>query len=160
MGGGFEVEGERSNSRAPDPPSQASLQTGFYSNLFLVPKKAHGSAQPVINLRALNQFVLTEHFKMEGIHMLRDLFRQGDWLTKVNLKDAYFSIPIAPGTRGTFVLRCRTIASHSPASPLYTTDLYQDPKTSDGPTQRGEANPVSGRFPHIGRFPEISERAH
>ena len=74
------------------PPSQ---ETGFYSNLFLVPKK-DGSTRPVINLRALNQFVPTEHFKMEGIQMLRDLLRQGDWLTKLDLKDAYFSIPIAP----------------------------------------------------------------
>ena len=76
-------------------PSQEKLQTGFFSNLFLVPKK-DGSARPVINLRALNQFIPMEHFKMEGMQTLRDLLRQGDWLTKVDLKDAYFSIPIAP----------------------------------------------------------------
>ena len=31
---------------------------------------------------------------MEGIHTLKDLLGQGDWLIKVDLKDAYFSIPI------------------------------------------------------------------
>ena len=40
-------------------------QTGFYSNLFLVPKK-DGGQHPVINLKALNNFVNKEHFKMEA----------------------------------------------------------------------------------------------
>lgn len=52
----------------------------FYSNLFLVPKK-DGGQRPVINLKALNQFVQTQHFKMEGIHTLKDILKPGDWLT-------------------------------------------------------------------------------
>jgi hypothetical protein len=68
-------------------------QGGFYSNLFLVPKK-DGGQRPVINLKALNSFVQTEHFKMEEIHTLRDLVNPEDWLAKVDLKDAYFAIPI------------------------------------------------------------------
>jgi hypothetical protein len=31
---------------------------------------------------------------MEGIHMLRDLLKQGDWLVKIDLKDAYLTVPI------------------------------------------------------------------
>ena len=31
---------------------------------------------------------------MESIHVLRDLLRAGDWMTKVDLKDAYFMVPI------------------------------------------------------------------
>ena len=31
-----------------------------------------------INLKRLNSFVQTEHFKMEGIHMLKDLLKPGD----------------------------------------------------------------------------------
>lgn len=42
-------------------------QRGFYSNIFLVPKKG-GEMRPVINLKALNQFVEVQHFKMEGMH--------------------------------------------------------------------------------------------
>ena len=66
---------------------------GFYSSLFLVPKK-DGGMRPVINLRGLNTYIPPHHFKMEGLHTLRDLLKEGDWMTKVDLKDAYFMIPI------------------------------------------------------------------
>ena len=66
---------------------------GFLSTVFLVPKKDEGQ-RPVINLKSVNRFVHTEHFKMEGIHILKDLLRAGDWMTKVDLKDAYYMVPI------------------------------------------------------------------
>ena len=48
----------------------------------------------MINLKELNSFIHPEHFKMDSIHTLKDLLGQGDWLTKVDLKDAYFAILI------------------------------------------------------------------
>ena len=66
---------------------------GYVSNVFLVPKK-DGGQRLVINLKKLNEFVHTEHFKMEGIFLLKDLLRKVDWMAKVDLKDAYFMIPI------------------------------------------------------------------
>ena len=71
---------------------------GFYSQMFLVPKK-DGKQRPVINLKRLNQSVKTEHFKMEGIHMLKDLLRAGEWMAKIDLKDAYFMIPMGQEDR-------------------------------------------------------------
>ena len=71
----------------------SSQGRGFLSSVFLIPKK-DGGQRPVINLKSLNEFVQTEHFKMEGIHLLKDLLRQGDWMAKVDLKDAYFTVPI------------------------------------------------------------------
>ena len=65
----------------------------FISNLFLVPKR-DGKFRPVINLKDLNIFLQYDHFKMEGIHLLRDLLQPHDWLGKIDLKDAYFVIPI------------------------------------------------------------------
>ena len=65
----------------------------FFSTLFLVPKK-DGGQRPVINLKCLNTFVVSPHFKMEGIQTFKSLVKRGDWLVKVDLKDAYFSIPI------------------------------------------------------------------
>ena len=65
----------------------------FYSTLFLVPKKG-GHMRPVINLKKLNEWVKPQHFKMEGIGTLRELLRGNEWMVKVDLKDAYFTIPI------------------------------------------------------------------
>ena len=70
-------------------------QGGFYSTLFLVPKKG-GQMRPVINFKKLNEWVTPQHFKMEGMGTLRELLRINDWMVKVGLKDAYFTIPIHP----------------------------------------------------------------
>lgn len=61
---------------------------------FLVPQK-DGLQKPVINLKRLNSYTPHHHFKMEGIHTLRELLRQDDWLIKVDLNDAYFMVLIA-----------------------------------------------------------------
>ena len=37
---------------------------------------------------------LWEHFKMEGIHLLKDMLQEGDWMVKLDLKDAYFAVLI------------------------------------------------------------------
>ena len=78
--------GTRHNRRAQGtaalagvPPADAASLLrgrGFLSTIFLVPKK-DGGQRPVINLKSLNKFVHTEHFKMEGIHILRDLLKAG-----------------------------------------------------------------------------------
>ena len=63
------------------------------------PKEGWQAERPVINLKRLNQSVKAEHFKMECIHMLKNLLRAGDWMAKIDLKDAYFMIPIAQEDR-------------------------------------------------------------
>ena len=69
------------------------LHQGFVSSIFLVPQKGSGH-RPVVNLCPLNRFIPYEHFKMEGIHMLKDLLRKGDFMVKIDLKDAYFTVPV------------------------------------------------------------------
>ena len=70
-------------------------QTQYESYLFLT-KKKDGSVCPAFNLKELNQFVLYEHFKMEGIAAVVDMLQSGDWMIKIDLKDAYFAVSIAP----------------------------------------------------------------
>jgi hypothetical protein len=65
----------------------------FLSNLFLVPKKS-GEMRSVINLKRLNTFVEYLHFKMENISSLVDLLRPNDFIATIDLKDAYFTVPI------------------------------------------------------------------
>ena len=40
------------------------------------------------------QFGTDIHFKMEGIRTVKGLMRKGDWLKKLDLKDAYYSVPV------------------------------------------------------------------
>ena len=61
--------------------------------------KKDGGQRPVINLKNLHSFVDAPHFKMKGIHTLKSLVLEGDWLVNVDLKDAYFSVPISQENR-------------------------------------------------------------
>ena len=65
----------------------------FISSIFMVPKRG-GASRPVVNLKPLNKFVVRRHFKMEGMATLRELLREKDWMTSVDLRDAFMSVPI------------------------------------------------------------------
>ena len=65
----------------------------FLSSVFLV-KKKDGGNRPVINLKELNSYVTYQHFKMEGLYLLKHLVQTGDWMIKIDLKDAYFTVPV------------------------------------------------------------------
>ena len=71
---------------------------GFYSRLFLVPKK-DGTWRPVIDLSALNTFLRVDRFKMETAASVRLAIRQGDWAVSIDLSDAYFHILVRPPSR-------------------------------------------------------------
>ena len=53
-------------------------------------------------LKNLNSFIHAPHFKMEGIHTLKRLLKKDDWLVKIDLKQAYFSVPISQNHRKFF----------------------------------------------------------
>ena len=63
----------------------------FVSHLFLVSKK-DGGQRPVINLKNLKIFIPYKHFKMEGLHLLKEILGRSDDLCKLDLKDAYFCV--------------------------------------------------------------------
>ena len=67
---------------------------GFISQIFIVPKKDRGY-RPVINLRALNNYILEEHFKMEGSYG-KGNDQTTRLVVKIDLKDAYLLVPIHP----------------------------------------------------------------
>ena len=71
---------------------------GFYSRLFLV-EKASGGWRPVNDLSHLNEFVQLTPFKMETVASVLLSVREGDFLASLDLKDAYFQIPIHRSSR-------------------------------------------------------------
>ena len=64
---------------------------GFFSRLFLV-EKASG------DLSHLNEFVHLTRFTTETVAFVLLSVREGDFLANVDLKDAYFQIPIHPSS--------------------------------------------------------------
>ena len=70
----------------------------YSSNMFLVVKMSAGK-RPVLNLRPLNNFVPNETFRMEGIRLLKDFLKSNYFMTKLDMRDAYYSIPIDKQSR-------------------------------------------------------------
>ena len=66
---------------------------GFYSHIFLVPKK-NGKWRPVIDLSSLNVHIRCPTFRMETSALVMAALQQGEWATSLDLSDAYFHIPI------------------------------------------------------------------
>ena len=74
------------------------LGRGFYSHLFLV-EKVTGGWRPVIDLSHLNEFVLQTPFQLETVASVLLSIREGDFLASIDLKDAYFQIPVHQSSR-------------------------------------------------------------
>ena len=76
-------------------PVQKVTSLGFYSRLFLVPKPGK-KWRPVIDLSVVNKYLHVPTFKMETAENIRNSLQQGEWVTSLDLTDAYFHIPIHP----------------------------------------------------------------
>ena len=70
----------------------------FYSRLFLVPKP-HQRWRLVIDLSRLNTFLHIEKFKVETPESIRTSLIPGQWVSSIDLSDAYLHIPIHPNSR-------------------------------------------------------------
>lgn len=71
-----------------------SLSPSYVSNIFVVPKK-DGGFRPIINLKPLNRhYISAPHFRMDTVKDVSHLLRPGDFCASIDLKDAYFHIPV------------------------------------------------------------------
>ncbi len=74
------------------------LTPGFYSRMFVVPKK-NGKWRPIIDLSPLNKMIDVRHFKMETPASILAAVTKGQWMTSIDLSDAYFHVPIHYASR-------------------------------------------------------------
>lgn len=73
----------------------------FISSYFLVPK-SDGTKRFVLNLKRLNNHIRCNHFKMENYRTACNLLAEGDYMCKLDLKDAYFLVPLCAKSRKYF----------------------------------------------------------
>ncbi|XP_039511917.1 NLR family CARD domain-containing protein 3-like [Pimephales promelas] len=83
---------------AIEPVDWSERLGGFFSIYFIIPKK-DGGVRPILDLRSLNKFLKILPFRMLRITDVLQAVKQQHWFTTVDLKDAYFHVPIAPQHR-------------------------------------------------------------
>ncbi len=72
---------------------------GFYSPVFTVSKPGKTERRFICNLRRLNKFIEKKHYKMERLTDALDLIQQDDWLTSIDLTQAYHHVAVHPDYR-------------------------------------------------------------
>ena len=65
----------------------------FFSPIFLTDKK-DGGHRMILNLKTLNKNSEKVHFKMDTIYSIMSLIKKGCYFTKIDLKDAYYSVKV------------------------------------------------------------------
>ena len=68
----------------------SDLENGFYSQVFVVPKKDGGWC-PIINLKKLNRYLRISNFKIENISIVKNVHHPADYLGKIYLKVSHFT---------------------------------------------------------------------
>ena len=71
--------------------------SGVFNRLFLVPKP--NKWRPILDLSKLNLFLKAEKFKRETPETIRTSLQQGEWVTSIDFRDAYFHISIQEQSR-------------------------------------------------------------
>lgn len=68
-------------------------QDQFISNIFLA-DKPNGKKRFILNLKRLNEHIIAPHFKMEDARTASKLIQHGNYAATVDLKDAYYLLPV------------------------------------------------------------------
>ena len=77
---------------------QNQTSSGFFNRLFLV-LKPNNKWRPILDLSKLNLYLKMEKFEMKTPETIRTSLQQGEWVTSIDFKDAYFHIPIQEQSR-------------------------------------------------------------
>ena len=84
------------------------LPPSYFSRLFTV-RKDRDKWRPIIDLSVLNLSLRKQGFKMEDLKVIAKTLSPGLWGVKLDLKDAFFHVPLAPEVWKyfTFVIQIR-----------------------------------------------------
>ena len=65
----------------------------YISNVFIRPKRDN-TFRMILNLKNFNEHLTYHHFKMDTIHTAIPMIRPNCYMASIDLKDAYYSVPI------------------------------------------------------------------
>ena len=71
----------------------------YVSRIFPVAKKGTTRKRMILDLSILNKFIVRPSFKMTTVSQVRESISLGSWMATIDLKDAYWHVPIAPRFR-------------------------------------------------------------
>ena len=71
---------------------------GFYSHMFMR-RKSSGAWRPILNLKRLNKSIVAKKFRMDTIPIVVASLQKGEWVTSIDLRDAYFHVTVHPDHR-------------------------------------------------------------
>lgn len=66
----------------------------FQARLFSVPKKGTSKRRVILDISLLNKSIVCPKFKMTTIRQVRQVLPRGCWTASVDLKDAYWHVPV------------------------------------------------------------------
>ena len=69
-------------------------EPNYYGFRIFTRTKKDGNYRMILNLKTFNEFLKFKHCKLESIEDALDLITEGCYFGSVDLKDAYYSIPI------------------------------------------------------------------
>ena len=74
-------------------------EQGEYISSFFAVQKSSGNFRFVLNLKGLNKFVNAPHFKLSDFRTTMRLISSGDYMTSIDLKDAYYLLSVVESDR-------------------------------------------------------------
>ena len=79
--------------------SEKDIRTpGYYSTVFMRPKPS-GAWRPILNLKRLNKSIRPQKFRMDTLQVVVEELEIGEYVTSIDLEDAYFHVAIHPKDR-------------------------------------------------------------
>ena len=74
-------------------------KTGQYLSPYFLVSKPNGEYRFILNLKGLNKFIKTDHFKMHDLRTVLKLILQDDFMASIDLQDAYFLVSVDKSCR-------------------------------------------------------------
>ncbi|KAJ8916439.1 hypothetical protein NQ315_014652, partial [Exocentrus adspersus] len=85
-----------------DAIEHCTHEIGEFLSPYFLRKKPNGNYRFILNLKMLNRFISPPHFKLEDNKTAQKLLHENNYLTTIDLKDAYFFIAIAESHKKCF----------------------------------------------------------